>query len=349
MVTIVGAVSARGRHGPGETLRLTDTDVSIELIRDKGTKGGGERKREEKEEETSSKHDDSKTTERRVMKLDEEWTSCVPTMFATFTLLESSSGLRFTLHQEGSDAGLASCFVSLSNAEPDATNCEWVACRTGVTQIIECVGEKRFRAGTTFYIAVRHFTPCSSLTSTLTVSDRDTYRWVDGIQEHAFTGDEKENAGEEDTSAPHSGMKKCESCSTWIHGTAFLMHSLRCTSMNKRCTICGIVLPVAHMSKHLEYTHTEYTCVCGVNGAIKEGAAHRRTTCAARLHPCRYCGAYVAKAGLFTHESRCGTKTRKCTECGQRVSMKAFANHLAIFHGMNPCLMSDMSVYYASE
>ena len=96
---------------------------------------------------------------------------------------------------------------------------------------------------------------------------------------------------------------------------------------------------LAARSKHTALFHTDMTCSCGAAGLpLLAMQQHCREVCPQRRIVCRFCfnemeaGAAASDPadryrGYTEHESRCGSKTSQCDECGVHVRRRDLEMH----------------------
>jgi hypothetical protein len=183
---------------------------------------------------------------------------------------------------------------------------------------------------------------------TLRVTQNDT----------SSTSDSAETVSDEPPSPEH---KRCSNCTQWVPSRTFIMHESFCLRNNVTCPLCKAVFkrgtetshwhcadcsaygntPASH-AKHVATTHTPHTCPdCAYTAtSLRDLAAHRTSTCPAKLILCPFChllvpqeGSEVPDAeqiltGLTAHELQCGGRTTECDICNRRTRLRDMALHL---------------------
>lgn len=139
---------------------------------------------------------------------------------------------------------------------------------------------------------------------------------------------------------------KCKNCERRIPVASFVLHELHCTRNIIKCKQCSAIVPrdtnLAFSSPPASTHHGTFTCdQCKTHEFENyfEMIIHQHTSCALKLHICRFChlsvpqgeADYVDKTlGLSHHETECGGRTDICPTCNNRVRLKDFANHLQL-------------------
>ena len=157
--------------------------------------------------------------------------------------------------------------------------------------------------------------------------------------------------------------RECEHCGARVPAMSYDRHTAFCARNNTRCVVagcgktirrgeeaqhahcdaCELVSTAADIVKHKAVWHSEYSCECGLKMKLKQLIQHARVECERRLVMCRYCGSSVvaggvaddeadALMGLCGHESYCGSRTRSCPLCADRIALKRFEEHSRLLH-----------------
>lgn len=66
--------------------------------------------------------------------------------------------------------------------------------------------------------------------------------------------------------------------------------------------------------------------------ADKPPCFYQKTTCQYRQQGCRFCELELPVAEICEHEEYCGSRTKKCEECGEYVMLKYEQLHLDSNH-----------------
>lgn len=125
----------------------------------------------------------------------------------------------------------------------------------------------------------------------------------------------------------------CDNCKLKIARQNYTIHTLHCARHLEVCNKCGEPVPKDKLKDHMNTEHAEENCTkCGKSmekGLLQE---HAQSDCPKRLISCLYCELELPSNEMIAHAEYCGTRTEKCTECGEFVMLKYTQLHLESNH-----------------
>ena len=161
-------------------------------------------------------------------------------------------------------------------------------------------------------------------------------------------------AGSEQVQPPDTTY--CTNCHLYIPNKQFTLHSIQCPRLvvycpqcqstvrkadwptHTHCPDCGAVVSKDELEKHLDLMHRSVTCECGLKVAAESLAAHKADECELRMEVCPYCSMQLPHRAMAEHIAYEMARSVPCDKCGQNVSRRRMAIHLATAHGINPSL-----------
>ena len=148
----------------------------------------------------------------------------------------------------------------------------------------------------------------------------------------------------------------CTNCHLYIPNKQYTLHSIQCPRLvvycpqcqstvrkadwlvHTHCPECNAVMTKDELEKHVDLMHRNVTCECGAKVAAESLAAHKADECELRLEVCQYCSMQLPHRSMPDHIAYEMARSVPCDKCGQNVSRRRMAIHLATAHGINPSL-----------
>ena len=148
----------------------------------------------------------------------------------------------------------------------------------------------------------------------------------------------------------------CTNCHLYIPNKQYNLHSIQCPRLvvycaqcaatvrkaewpqHAHCPECGLVLLKDELEKHVDLTHRSVTCECGAQVDAERLAEHKAGECELRLEVCAFCAMQLPRRAMAAHVEYENARSVPCDKCGQNVSRRRMAIHLATAHGINPSL-----------
>ncbi|XP_015607783.1 XIAP-associated factor 1 isoform X2 [Cephus cinctus] len=128
--------------------------------------------------------------------------------------------------------------------------------------------------------------------------------------------------------------KLCTNCNANVPVQNFATHLPHCTRRIVRCSRCNEPVSKERLSEHLEREHTMANCQdCGTGVQGKSLLQeHLQKECCERSVVCPHCELDLPARDMDVHSAYCGTRTERCTECGEFVMLKYKQLHLDSNH-----------------
>ena len=148
----------------------------------------------------------------------------------------------------------------------------------------------------------------------------------------------------------------CSNCHLFIPNKQYNLHSIQCPRLvvycpqcqstvrkadwplHTHCPECNAVMSKDELEKHVDLMHRSVTCECGAKVAVEALATHKADECELRLDVCHYCQMQLPHRSMAEHIAYEMARSVPCDKCGQNVSRRRMAIHLATAHGINPSL-----------
>jgi len=279
-------------------------------------------------------------------------------------------GVRIILKIKHGDANL---YAHYEHDKPSIARYQWYDESPAMQKVIE-IATSDAKFSNWFYIGVHSFgasaceyelvvdqdmTDSSTTTSTSAASTANMLG--------SSSSSSSSSASSEQQSIVPPNMQRCEHCGKLIASQSFMMHSMRCASVNWKCDICHAVLAksmkashihcaqwqafncnlvfasLAAMQRHVQLRHTQIECnLCRCALYPNQIISHQEHECTFRKVACAFCGMRVKFVELASHEALCGALTVECELCGESVTRKWLQNHLASEHNINPTLQTNL-------
>ncbi|KAJ1526308.1 hypothetical protein ONE63_009459 [Megalurothrips usitatus] len=119
-----------------------------------------------------------------------------------------------------------------------------------------------------------------------------------------------------------------------IAASNFVTHSVHCQRNLTKCEKCGEAVPRSSMEEHEAEFHVKVNCPdCRVSVEKPLLDAHKKTSCRSRQQGCPYCELDLPASEMYEHKNYCGSRTKKCEDCGEYVMLKYEQLHLESNHG----------------
>ncbi|XP_065334679.1 TRAF-type zinc finger domain-containing protein 1-like isoform X2 [Cloeon dipterum] len=129
-------------------------------------------------------------------------------------------------------------------------------------------------------------------------------------------------------------MEICSNCKREIRSVNYVTHSVHCHRNIVICNKCNEPVPRAELAAHDASEHKLRSCsACGAQVEKALMQKHAKEDCPHRKITCTFCELELEAKEAIEHVSYCGTRTEKCSECGEFVMLKYQALHLDSNHG----------------
>ncbi|XP_026284068.1 TRAF-type zinc finger domain-containing protein 1 isoform X1 [Frankliniella occidentalis] len=126
----------------------------------------------------------------------------------------------------------------------------------------------------------------------------------------------------------------CSNCQRPIAASNFVIHSLHCQRNLTKCEKCGEAVPRSAMDEHESEFHAKVNCPdCHMAVERPQLEAHKKTACISRQQHCPFCELELPASEMYDHENYCGSRTKKCEDCGEYVMLKYEQLHIDSNHG----------------
>lgn len=126
----------------------------------------------------------------------------------------------------------------------------------------------------------------------------------------------------------------CSNCQRPIAASNYVIHSLHCQRNLIKCEKCGEAVPRSGLEEHDLDFHSKVNCPdCHMSVERPHLETHKKTVCRARQQGCLFCELEMPASEINEHENYCGSRTKKCDECGEYVMLKYEQLHIDSNHG----------------
>jgi hypothetical protein len=255
-----------------------------------------------------------------------------------FKIPDPLMGVRFRVATTEGQAGL---YIS-TETTPTASTHTWAASSAASDCTTILPSHVSFSKGW-WFLVVQGFAPTSTFT----------------LSADLISPDAEEKAGQtvgRVNSSPDA--QQCTNCLAWIPSARYVMHTATCARNNWRCLTCNTMMRPSQRAQHAHcphcalgldskdvemhvlVVHKEERCACGALMQVQALQKHRRDECKLRAQVCQYCNVTFPMLDLEEHQRYCGSRSTPCELCGKPVPARRMGIHLAVDHGVNPCLDS---------
>ncbi|XP_034241617.1 uncharacterized protein LOC117645483 isoform X1 [Thrips palmi] len=126
----------------------------------------------------------------------------------------------------------------------------------------------------------------------------------------------------------------CSNCQRPIAASNYVIHSLHCQRNLMKCDKCGEAVPRSGLEEHDFEFHSKVNCPdCHMSVERPQLDTHKKTVCRSRQQGCLYCELEMPASEISHHEDYCGSRTKKCEDCGEYVMLKYEQLHIDSNHG----------------
>ncbi|KAK3929986.1 TRAF-type zinc finger domain-containing protein 1 [Frankliniella fusca] len=126
----------------------------------------------------------------------------------------------------------------------------------------------------------------------------------------------------------------CTNCQRPIAASNFVIHSLHCQRNLTKCEKCGEAVPRSALDEHESEFHSKVNCPdCHLSVEKPQLETHKKTACISRQQHCQFCELELPASEMYEHENYCGSRTKKCEDCGEYVMLKYEQLHIDSNHG----------------
>lgn len=122
--------------------------------------------------------------------------------------------------------------------------------------------------------------------------------------------------------------RTCDQCNKEVAEANFDLHVSHCRRFLCLCPDCDESVPRAELEKHKEEQHGEVRCSkCHKKMERRHLTEHEEEECVERPQCCQFCELDMPWKELKEHTVVCGSRTEKCIDCGQYITLLNMKGH----------------------
>ncbi|KAK2880928.1 hypothetical protein QQF64_008740 [Cirrhinus molitorella] len=132
-------------------------------------------------------------------------------------------------------------------------------------------------------------------------------------------------------------MILCTHCNKEVVKANYELHKPHCERFLCICPDCDETVPRDQLEEHKAEQHTEVKCkMCKKKMERRHLSDHEKDECTERPEICEFCQLEHPLSNLKVHKVSCGSRTERCSDCGQYVKLMDQLDHPQICSTTTP-------------
>ncbi|KAI2656327.1 XIAP-associated factor 1 [Labeo rohita] len=137
----------------------------------------------------------------------------------------------------------------------------------------------------------------------------------------------------------------CNHCKKEVAKANYDLHKPHCERFLCTCPDCDETVPRDQLEEHKTEQHTEVKCkMCNKKMERRLLLDHEKDECTERPEICEFCQLEQPLSNLKEHQVACGSRTERCSDCGQYVKLMDQLDHPQICSTSTPTSSKNLVV-----